>query len=166
MACGTPERSRTAVPDWPSLAGVRSGASRCREQGNRSWEDGLPHLPGLARSFRVAVRHGHLTIRGQIPLPAVRRGLRLHPDSDDAYAFRINLPGFGSGTSPVVFGRDPGGRVTAMHLGVQPLSFQKRPDALNPRPWVAGALAAAAIAFAAGHRHRAHRAVSITGGRA
>jgi hypothetical protein len=86
----------------------------------------------------VSVRHGHLTIRGQIPVPAVRRGLRLHPDGDDPDAFRINLPGYGSGTSSVVFSRDPSGHVTAMHLGVQPLSF---------------------------HRHRVHRAVAIKGGR-
>jgi hypothetical protein len=95
----------------------------------------------------------------------VRRGLRLHPDGDDPYAFRINLPGFGSGTSQVVFSRDPSGQVTAMHLGVQPLSFQKRHDAQNPRPWVAGALAASATALAAGHRHRARRAVAIKGRR-
>jgi hypothetical protein len=102
-----------------------------------------------------------LTIRGQIPVPAVRRGLRLYPDGDDPYAFRINLPGFGSGTSSVVFSRDPSGHVTAMHLGVQPLSFQKRPGAQNPGPWAAGALAASAVALAAGHRHRARRAVAI-----
>jgi hypothetical protein len=75
--------------------------------------------------------------------------------------FRINLPGFGSGTSPVVFSRDPSGHVTALHLGVQPLSLQKRPDAQNPRPWVAGALAASAVALATGHRQRARRAVAI-----
>jgi hypothetical protein len=114
----------------------------------------------------VAVRYDHLTIRGQIPVPAVRRGLRLHPDGDDPYAFRIDLPGFGSGTSPVVFSRDPGGHVTAMHLGVQPLSFRKRPDAQNPRPWVAGALAASTVALAAGHRQRAYRGVAIKGRRA
>ena len=40
--------------------------------------------PGCsAPTSEVAVRRGHLTIRGQIPVPAVRRGLRLHPDGDD-----------------------------------------------------------------------------------
>ena len=117
--------------------------------------------PRMLGGVEVAVRHGHLTIRGQIPLPAVRRGLRLHPDGDDPCAFRINLPGFGSGTSPVVFSRDPSGHVTAMHLGVQPLSFQKRPDARNSRPWVAGTLVASAVALAAGHRQRTRRGVAI-----
>jgi hypothetical protein len=71
----------------------------------------------------------------------VRRGLRLHPDSDDPDAFHIDLPGSGPGTSPVVFSREPGGDVTALHLGVQPMSFQKRPGVRNPRPWATGALA-------------------------
>jgi CubicO group peptidase (beta-lactamase class C family) len=146
---GLPEDTvRSGVPEQPRAWGELCG---WYSLGPGVLTDPQPRMLGGAE---VAVRHGHLTIRGQIPLPAVRRGLRLHPDSDDAYAFRINLPRYGSGTSPVVFGRDPGGRVTAMHLGVQPLSFQKRPGTLNPRPWVAGALAAAAIAFAAGHRHR------------
>ena len=100
----------------------------------------------------VAARRGHLIIRGQLPVPAVRKGLRLHPDGDDPCAFRVGLPGFGSGTSAVVFGREPGGEVTALHLGVQPLTFHKRPDIRNPRPWVAGALAAGATALAVARR--------------
>jgi CubicO group peptidase (beta-lactamase class C family) len=88
--------------------------------------DPQPRMLGAAE---VAVRRGHLTVSGQIPVPAVRRGLRLHPDGDDSDAFRVVLPGFGSGTSQVVFGRAPSGEVTALHLGIQPLSFQKRPGA-------------------------------------
>ena len=102
----------------------------------------------LGAGVELVVRRGHLTIRGQIPAPAVRKGLRLHPDGDDPYAFRIDLPGFGSGTSSVVFSCEPGGEVTALHLGVQPLSFHKRPGIRNPRPWVTGALAVGAIALA------------------
>ena len=41
--------------------------------------------------------------------------------------------GFGSGTSQVVFSRGPAGEVTAMHLGVQPLSFRKRPGIQKPQ---------------------------------
>jgi len=47
-----------------------------------------------------------------------------------------------SGTSPVVFSRGPGGQVTALHFSLMPMSFQKRPDVRNPRPWVDGAIAA------------------------
>jgi len=118
--------------------------------------------PRMLGALEVAVRHGQLVIRGQIPVPAVRRGLRMYPDGDDPYAFRIELPGFGSGTSQVVFSREPAGDVTAMHLGVQPLSFRKRPGVQNPRPWAAGAVAAGALALAAALRPRrgsTHRTV-------
>jgi len=37
-------------------------------------------------------------------------------------------------------------RVTGLHMG--PFSLRKRPDVLNPRPWVTGALAAGAAALA------------------
>jgi hypothetical protein len=154
---GLPEDAvRTGVPEQPWAWGELCG---WYSLGPGVLTDPQPRMLG---GVEVAVRHDHLTIRGQIPVPAVRRGLRLHPDGDDPYAFRIDLPGFGSGTSPVVFSRDPGGHVTAMHLGVQPLSFRKRPDAQNPGPWVAGALAASAVALAAGHRQRAHGGVAIT----
>jgi CubicO group peptidase (beta-lactamase class C family) len=158
---GLPEDAvRSGVPEQPWAWGELCG---WYSLGPGVLNDPQPRMLG---GVEVAVRGDHLTIRGQIPVPAVRRGLRLHPEGDDPYAFRINLPGSGSGTSPVVFSRDPGGHVTALHLGVQPLSFQKRPDAQNPRPWVAGALAASAVALATGHRQRARRAVAITGRRA
>ncbi len=116
--------------------------------------------PRMLGALEVTVRHGHLILRGQIPVPAIRKGLRLHPDSDDPYAFRIELPGFGSGTSQVLFSRGPAGEVTAMHLGVQPLSFRKRPGIQNPRSWAAGALTAGAVALAAARRPRHERADS------
>jgi hypothetical protein len=106
----------------------------------------------LGAGVEVVVRRDHLTIRGQTPGPAVRRGLRLHPDGDDRYAFRIDFAGFGLGTSPVVFSREPDGEVTALHLGLAPMSFQKRADARNPRPWVNGALVAGATALAVRRR--------------
>jgi CubicO group peptidase (beta-lactamase class C family) len=108
--------------------------------------------PRMLGAMQVAVRRSRLVIRGPIPVPSIRRGLRLHPDSDDPYAFRIELPGFGSGTSQVVFSRGPAGEVTAMHLGYQPLSFRKRPGIQNPGPWAAGALAAGALAIAMARR--------------
>jgi hypothetical protein len=111
----------------------------------------------LGAGVEVAVRRDHLTIRGQTPVPAVRRGLRLHPDGDDPYAFRIDLSGVGAGTSPVVFSREHGGQVAALHLGLMPMSFQKRPDVRNPRPWVNGALAATITAIAIRRRRTSRR---------
>jgi CubicO group peptidase (beta-lactamase class C family) len=102
----------------------------------------------LGAGVEVVVRREQLTIRGQMPIPAVRRGLRLHPQADDPYAFRIDVSGFGSGTWPVVFGHEAGGEVTALHLGVIPMSLRKRPDVRNPRPWVTAALIAGAAAIA------------------
>ena len=103
----------------------------------------------LGAGVEVVVRRRQLTIRGQMPIPAVRKGLRLHPDGDDPYAFRIDLSALGAGTSPVVFSRGPDGEVTALHLGLAPTPFKKRPDVRNPRLWVNGALAAGATALAA-----------------
>ena len=116
--------------------------------------------PRMLGPIQVIVRHGQLVIHGQIPVPAIRRGLRLYPDGDDPDAFRIELPGFGSGTSQVVFSRGPAGDVTAMHLGVQPLTFRKRPGIQHPTPRAAGALAAGIRALAMDRRLRYERAGS------
>ena len=109
----------------------------------------------LGAGVEVVVRRRQLTIRGQMPIPAVRKGLRLHPDGDDPYAFRIDVSAFGPDTSPVVFSRGPDGDVTALHVGLRPMSFQKRPDVLNPRRWITGALAVGATALAV-RRLRGH----------
>lgn len=113
--------------------------------------------PRMLGPVEVAVRGGQLVIRGQLPVPAMRDGLRLHPDGADPAAFRVVLPGFGSGTSAVVFSRDAAGKVAALHLGYLPLTFRKRPDIANPRPWAACALTAGATALAVAHRRRLGR---------
>ena len=142
---------RTDVPEqpeaWSDLCGWYS-------LGPGVLTDPQPRMLG---AIEVAIRRGRLVIRGQVPVPAIRRGLRLYPDGDDPYAFRIELPGFGSGTSQVVFSRGPAGKVTAMHLGVMPMSFRKRPGIQDPRPWAAGALAAGALAIAMARRSRHER---------
>jgi CubicO group peptidase (beta-lactamase class C family) len=102
----------------------------------------------LGAGLEVVVRRGQLTIRGQTPIPAVRRGLRLHPDGDDPDVFRVDLAGLGLGTCRVVFGRGSDGAVTALYLGLAPMSFQRRPDARNPRRWVNAALVGGVVAVA------------------
>jgi CubicO group peptidase (beta-lactamase class C family) len=91
-----------------------------------------PQLRMLGGGVEVAVRRGNLTLRGRIPVPAVRKGLRMHPDRDDPDAFRVDLPGYGSGTSTVVFSREADGQVAALHLGFFPLTFRKRPASRTP----------------------------------
>ena len=133
----------------------------------------LPHHPalwselcgwyGFRGSFRdvqrwfvlgaeVVVRRGQLMLRALSPIPAVNRGLALHPDDErDPYVFRIDLSHFGLGTARVVFSREAGVGTTAVHLEFAPalLSFDKQPATKNPRPWATGALSAVAAATAA-----------------
>jgi CubicO group peptidase (beta-lactamase class C family) len=100
----------------------------------------------------VFVRHGQLTLRPLTAVPALARGLPLHPDDPgDPYVFRIDLSSLGIGTSRVVFSRATGARVTAFHvdLDLAPLSFDKQPATRNPRYWVTSALGAAAAATTA-----------------
>jgi CubicO group peptidase (beta-lactamase class C family) len=75
----------------------------------------------------VRVRRGRLVLRVRTPVPALSRGLTLHPDdAADPYVFRADLSGFDLGTTRVVFGRSPGTGVTGFHLDVAPMSFDKR----------------------------------------
>jgi hypothetical protein len=104
----------------------------------------------LGAGVEIAVHDGHLIMRGQMPVPAVRRGLPLDPDGEDPDVFRIDLTALGAGHSRVVFSRDTTGRVVALHLTIMPMSFVKRPDATNPRPWVGAALAVGAAAVLVG----------------
>jgi CubicO group peptidase (beta-lactamase class C family) len=84
----------------------------------------------------VSVRRGQLTLRALSPIPALNRGLPLHPDDDeDPCVFRIDLSRFGMGTSRVIFSRAPGVGTTAVHLEFAPLSFDKQPTTRNPRRW-------------------------------
>ena len=145
LLLGLPEDTLpSGVPDRPWLWGDLCGWY--------SFGPGVLTDPQPRQAFgagvEVVVRRGLLTIRGQMPLPALRRGLRLHPEADDPDAFRVDLSALGLGTSPVVFGRAPDGKVTALHLSLLPMSFPKRPDVQNPRRWIGGALLAGAAAVA------------------
>lgn len=145
LLLGLPEdQIRSDVPERPWLWGDLCG---WYSFGPGWLTDPQPRMV-LGPGLEVAMRRGYLTLRGQMPIPAIRRGLRLYPESDDPDAFRIDLSGLGLGPSPVVFGRDADGQVDAMHLGLTPMSFRKRPDRLNPRRWVSAALFAVGAAIA------------------
>lgn len=116
----------------------------------------------------VFVRRGQLTLRPVTPLPALARGLPLHPDdADDPYVFRIDLSSLGLGTSQVVFSRSPHAGVNALHLDLSfaPLSFDKQPATRNPRYWAGSALGAAAAAATASavRRHRQYAPLRARG---
>ena len=116
----------------------------------------------------VFVRRGQLTLRPVTPLPALARGLPLHPDdADDPYVFRIDLSSLGVGTSRVVFSRSPHADVNALHLdlGFAPLSFDKQPATTNPRYWAGSALGAVAAATTASavRRHRQYAPLRARG---
>jgi len=94
------------------------------------------------------VRGGHLVLKPLTPVPAMRRGLRLHPDDPhDPRVFRAELPGFGI-SQRVVFGEASKDAVTPPRLLIDLFSFSKRPGVRNPRRWVNAAAAAGAAAFA------------------
>jgi hypothetical protein len=106
----------------------------------------------------VVVAGGHLLLKPLTPIPAMRRGMRLYPDDpDDPWVFRVEIPEYGKHCR-IVFtgGRDTGNQ--PMRLLLEVMSFQKRPDARNPRRWVNGALAAGAAALGGRRLRACHQA--------
>jgi CubicO group peptidase (beta-lactamase class C family) len=143
---GVPDQGiGTEVPHHPELWGELCGwyGFRGSFRDVQRW---------LVAGAEVVVRRGQLKLRALSPIPALNRGLALHPDDErDPYVFRIDLSGLGLGTARVVFGREPGVGTTAVHLEFAPalMSFDKQPATKNPRPWVTGALGAVAAATTA-----------------
>jgi CubicO group peptidase (beta-lactamase class C family) len=133
---------RADVPRHPEIWGELCGWYRF------SAHPSDPARLALGPGAEVLIRGGELTLRALSPIPALYRGSVLHPDDEeDPYVFRIEAPWFG--TTRVVFGRAPGGEVTAFHLEAAPMSFERRPAATNPRRWGTAALGAAAVTVGA-----------------
>jgi hypothetical protein len=98
-------------------------------------------------------------VRGLSPIPALSRGLALHPDDEtNPYIFRLDTSKFGMPTVHIVFDHNIG--TTAVHtdLGSQPLSLFKRPTTRRPGASLTLALGAltAAAAVTAMRRRRPH----------
>jgi CubicO group peptidase (beta-lactamase class C family) len=111
---------RTDVPQHPELWGDLCGWYSFRG----SFRDVQKWFIAGAEVF---VRRGQLMLRALSPIPALNRGIPLHPDDDqDPFIFRVDLSTFGIGTSRVVFTGEPGSGATALHLGFAPLSFDRR----------------------------------------
>ena len=116
---------RTDIPHHPEVWEELCG--RYRLPPRISDLRGRLAIPG---GMEVFVRGGRLMIRALTPIPALYRGLPLHPDDeDDPYVFRLDLSGFGRAPLRVVFGRDVRSGAAAIHadLGGQPLSLIRRP---------------------------------------
>ena len=120
----------------------------------------------MGAGAEVAVRGGHLMLKPLTPVPALRKGMRLYPDDpDDPFVFRIDFSALGKGTLRVVFsGLDA--PATTPRLLMDGMSFQKRPDLRNPRPWATAALSAGAAALAICYRQNRGRCESLGGDRA
>ena len=104
----------------------------------------------MGAGAEVFVRRGRLMFRFLSPVPALYRGWALHPDDgSDPRVFRLDLSEFGMGVPRVVFGRAPGDRVGAVHLGWMPVSLHRQPEATNPRRMLARTAGWVGIAGAA-----------------
>ena len=91
----------------------------------------------MGAGAEVVVQGGHLMLKPLTPIPAMRRGFRLYPDDpDDPWVFRIYFPEFGMDFRVVFDGGPKDGMATRLLLDV--MSFERRPDLRNPRPWMTG----------------------------
>ena len=111
----------------------------------------------MGAGAEVTVRDGRLMLKPLHPVPAIRHGMRLHPDdANDPYVFRVEMPEYGINLRVVFSHSHEQGR-TRTRLLTDSFSFQKRPDARNPRSWVQGALLVGATAIAVRQRRERRR---------
>jgi CubicO group peptidase (beta-lactamase class C family) len=111
----------------------------------------------MGAGAEVTVSHGQLMLKPLHPIPAIRRGMRLHPDDPgDPWTFRVEMPEYGINLR-VVFSHGAEQGRTMTRLLTDTFSFQKRRDARNPRPWVQGALLAGTTAFVVHQRRERQR---------
>lgn len=110
----------------------------------------------MGAGVEVVVEQKTLMLKPMSPVPAMRRGMRLYPDdADDPEVFRIDLSDIGMGAMPLVFARDPAGR---LRFFMDLIEFDKQPQALNPLRLAATGLAVGAATIAVhGLRARAER---------
>ncbi len=80
----------------------------------------------LGAGIRVFVRGGELTVGVLNAVPAMSRGVPLHPDDpEDPYVFRIRIDSLDV-TARVVFRPDESGGATSMHTDLGLMSFRRR----------------------------------------
>jgi CubicO group peptidase (beta-lactamase class C family) len=138
---------RTDIPHHPEVWGELCGGYRLPPR--ISDLRGRLAIPG---GVEVFVRRGRLMIRALTPVPALYRGLPLHPDDEnDPYIFRLDLSGFGQGNLRVVFGGDVASDTAAIYADLegQPLSLVRRPTKGRVRAPLTIALGGLLVAAAA-----------------
>jgi CubicO group peptidase (beta-lactamase class C family) len=140
---GAPDQGiRIDVPQRPEIWGDLCGRYRPRAQRTDMMAWSI-----LGAGAEVTFRRSHLMVRTLSPIPALYRGIQLHPDDEeDPYVFRLDLSKYGLGTVRVVFSRDGSGKTTSLHLDGILMSAEKYPRSINPRLWAAGAVGVLAAA--------------------
>ena len=132
---------------WPELTGYYAPAPGFLTN-LRTWL-------ATGGEVEVTVRNRHLVLRALSPLPALRKGLRLHPiDETDPLLFAVNAEGL---FVPVAFRRDEAGTVTVMCTGTPALTTFHRRPAWRSSGLRVKALSAAGLAATAYRRLRARR---------
>jgi hypothetical protein len=128
--------ARTDIPQHPEIWNDLCGRYELRA---RAIEIRARMIMGVGA--QVFVRGGQLMLRMLSPIPALYRGFPLLPDDEqDPYVFRIDLSGVGMAAPRIVFSRDAGLGVTAVHLDLLPISLQKRSSSESAGPWLRRAL--------------------------
>jgi hypothetical protein len=103
----------------------------------------------MGAGAEVRVKNRQLLLQPLTPIPALRRGMPLHPDDpDDPYVFRIDMSEMGKPSLPVAFTPASDGSGPAQRFCFGQSVFHRRPDALNPRLLTTGALAVGSTAAA------------------
>ena len=120
---GAPQDAiRNDVPQHPEI-----WADLCGWYRRRAQRTDMMAWSMVGAGVQVLVRRGQLTIRTLSPMPALLKGLRLHPDDpDDPDVFRVDLSRYGIGMPRLVFSRDRTGLATGVHLDGIPLTAEKR----------------------------------------
>jgi CubicO group peptidase (beta-lactamase class C family) len=115
----------------------------------------------MGAGAQVAVHRNQLMLKPITPLPAMRKGMRLHPDDPaDPYVFRVDLSGIGQGTLPVAFtGVDDPDQTPRLLMGV--MAFYRAPDKPKVRRLAAPLVGAAAASVAI--RRLAHGRRTVPG---
>ena len=150
---GAPDQGiRTDVPQRPEIWGDLCGWYRPRAQ-----RTDMMAWSMLGAGAEVSFRRGQLIVRTLSPIPALYRGIQLHPDDkEDPYVFRLDLSKYGLGSVKVVFSRDSSGKATRLHLDSILLSAERYPRSINPRLWAAGTVGVLAAAGTVRARRRPH----------